>query len=723
MSLISELKRRNVVRVGIAYLVVSWLVLQVADVVFGNIGAPEWLFPALLTVIGLGLPIALALAWAFELTPEGLKRDHEVERDSAAPRANAGRLNIVIIAALSLALAYFVLDKFILDGGSSSDAVAGDANRAIGKSIVVLPFANRSVSTDDEFFVDGMHDDILTQLSKLSTLDKVISRTTAMSYLGTTKPIDQIAEELGVATVLEGGVQRAGDTIRINMQLIDATTDQHLWAEIFERQMTVENLFAIQTEITREVVNALNGVLSEQDREQLDAMPTDSLEAYKEYTLGRQQLSRRTGEAVELALEHFRRATELDAGYALAWVGVADSLSLLPGYSGISLESTFDERRAAIDKALAIDPLSGEAYTSLASLTNDREGPEQAVPLFERAIELNANYPTARHWYALALNELRRFAEGLVQIKKARDVDPVSPILSVVEVGGLMNAGRFDEAERVVRESIKRNPEFPSLQTIYADLLVDSGELADGLRWSESAAALSPESPYMMLSRCNNLVEIGLRDAAAECVGQLQSNFPALPMADVFWVRLAVAIEQSELPALRQELQTLPNDPASVEFRTMAAVFADDAPGAAEILRGADGDLLNAEPVEIVQLSPALALAVAGYAKQQGDEARSAALFTALQQVIESLTPSEQRDQAVLPVVVALLQGDQQRAAAVWQSLIDRRTVSAWWTLKAPGIAPRSPSPEWQAAMASLDTYVSAQREKYLAERDQPLVL
>ena len=202
MTFFGELKRRNVFRVAIAYLVVAWLLMQIADVVLGNIAAPAWVFQVLLLFLSIGLPIEVIFAWAFEMTPEGLKRDRDVDRSKSITSRTGRKLDRVIIGVLAIAVIYFAADKWL--GNRSPDAGDTPAT-ALEKSIAVLPFSNRSSLADDIHFVDGMHDDILTRLSKLSSLDKVISRTSAEQYRDSDKPLVQIGQELGVATILEGG--------------------------------------------------------------------------------------------------------------------------------------------------------------------------------------------------------------------------------------------------------------------------------------------------------------------------------------------------------------------------------------------------------------------------------------------------------------------------------------------------------------------------------------
>jgi TolB-like protein len=242
MSLFSELKRRNVFRVGLAYIVSAWLALQVTDVVLSILELPGWIGRLVFVIVALGFPVTLLLAWIYELTPEGIRRDREAGRDEAAARAAGRRLDFIIIGVLAVAVAYFAINH-----DWSGERRIGMAS---APSIAILPFVNRSALEEDVFFVDGVHDDLLTLLFKLGDL-KVISRTSVEKFRGTGLSISDVAGQLGVATVLEGAVQRAGGQVRITVQLIDADTDEHLWAESYDRELTAENLSAIQSDIAR----------------------------------------------------------------------------------------------------------------------------------------------------------------------------------------------------------------------------------------------------------------------------------------------------------------------------------------------------------------------------------------------------------------------------------------------------------------------------------------
>ncbi len=265
------------------------------------------------------------MAWAFEMTPEGLKRETAVDPAESITRVTGRKLDFAIIGLLVIAVVFLVVDNYVLESEPEQTEVAAEQVPAAEpiareKSIAVLPFANRSANQADAFFVDGIHDDILTHISRISAL-KVISRTSVMSYRDTTKNLKTIGEELGVSTVLEGGIQRAGNQIRVNVQLIDAATDEHLWADTYDRRLTANNIFAIQSEIAKTVADALRATLSPEEQDRLATVPTENLAAYEAYLLGRQRLARETAAAFAEAVDYFQQAIELDPNFALAYVG------------------------------------------------------------------------------------------------------------------------------------------------------------------------------------------------------------------------------------------------------------------------------------------------------------------------------------------------------------------------------------------------------------------
>ena len=373
-SLFSELKRRNVVRVGTAYVLVAWLIAQAGDLAADNLSFPDWFMPMLLVVLLLGFPIALFLAWAFELTPDGVKKTIEVDLDASITPSTGRRLNVVIIAALTLAVVLLLADRFRTPSTevatvqeTAAEATAQPGSQAIepasarDKSIAVLPFSNLSTDKSTDSFVSGLHDDLLTQLSKVNDL-KVISRTSVLGYAGTTRNIKDIADELGVATVMEGGIQRAGDRVRINVQLIDSETDEHIWAETYDRVLTTDNVFDIQSEITRHITTALQAALTPAEETILANRSTDSLAAYEAYLKAKVLLEEQNANLGDLAGEAIEAATlavELDPNFTEAWALLARAylnefwyLNRDPADANAAL--------AAIDRARLLQPDSTE---------------------------------------------------------------------------------------------------------------------------------------------------------------------------------------------------------------------------------------------------------------------------------------------------------------------------------------------------------------------------
>ena len=261
----------------------------------------------------------------------------------------------------------------------------------------MLPFENRSQLKDDAYFVDGVHDDILTQLSKISSL-RVISRTSVERFRKSELSIKQIAEQLGVASVLEGGVQRAGETVRINVQLINARDDAHLWADSYDRKLTAANIFEIQSEIANAIAGALKTSLNPAEQTRLEAIPTQSLPAWQQYQRGKQRLATRNSASLVEAEGHFRKAVALDPAFALAWVGLADAVALQTIYAGRPFDAAIQESEQAVARALKLNPDLAEAWTSAGNNADYRLQFEDAVQMFNRAIALNPNYSTAYHW-------------------------------------------------------------------------------------------------------------------------------------------------------------------------------------------------------------------------------------------------------------------------------------------------------------------------------------
>ena len=476
----NELKRRNVIRVAFGYIVSCWLLAQVADLVLENIGAPDWVMQTILLLMALGFPVVVFFSWAYEVTPEGIKRESEIDRSQSITHVTSRKLDRAIIAVLIIALGYFAWESRFSRSETGAEqalpaedaipqqaapqAIAEPAPVISKQSIAVLPFDNRSRNVEDEYFTEGVHDDLLTKLARNGSL-KVISRTSVNRYKETNKSIPEIAAELGVATVVEGAVQRSGSTMHINVQLIDAKTDEHLWAEIFDRELTAENLFAIQGEITSSIANALEATLAQDDELRLNTVPTDNLEALEAYFTGKQLADQRSREAIESAIGEFERAISLDPDFALAYAGLGYAWLLMPEYSAtVDRKLSRDSSKSAIARALELDPElpSGLAFMGWSKMVHEYDW-TSAEQLLRRALELQANSSDALHWLSHVLSFQGRHAEAIVVARQAVEVDPYSPLMTMNLAYILMDDGRFDEAARYRARTLELRPAYTEL--------------------------------------------------------------------------------------------------------------------------------------------------------------------------------------------------------------------------------------------------------------------
>jgi len=537
MSFIKELKRRNVIRVAIAYAVAAWLLIEIAATTFPILQLPDWSATLVTVLVLIGFPLALLFAWAFEMTPEGLKKEKHVVRSESITHLTGRKFDFVIIGMLALALVFVVVDNYVLRDkpAAAVSNQTGPSVQPVEKSIAVLPFANRSANQEDVFFVDGLHDDLLTHISKIGSI-KTISRTSVMQYRDTNKTIPQIARELGVATIMEGGVQRAGDTIRINVQLIDAATDQHLWAQTYDRQLTAASIFAIQSEIATAIAEALRATLSLDEQQRLATVPTESLAALEAYFLGKQRMEKRTTVALAEAFEHFSEAVALDPDFALAYVGLADTFRLQANYAGLPKDEMDAKGQAAIDKALQLNDRLGEAYTSLANLRRRRNDFEGAETAFKRALELSPNYAPAYQWFGEFLAwQVGRPADALALSRRAVALDPLSAIINTDYAEALSLAGRFDEALAQYKKAIEIDPAFAVAHLQIGQLLwYVRGRLDEAVSWIRKSISLDPGNafrPYMLGLAYLDLgdehqaqywidrsIELGLQDSTANFV-------------------------------------------------------------------------------------------------------------------------------------------------------------------------------------------------------------
>ncbi len=521
-SFFAELQRRNVIRMAGLYLVGAWLLIQVASTVFPTFDVPTWALRGLITIVALGFIPTLIFSWVFELTPQGLKRDEEVAPEQSIGSQTARRMDRMIIVVLLVALGYFVFDRFVLAPRRQGAQTASLPNEpgSSGQSIAVLPFDNLSRDPDNAYFSEGIQDEILTRLAQVADL-KVVSRTSTQRYKSSPENLREIAKQLGVTNILEGSVQRAGNQVRVNVQLINAATDRHLWAEVYDRKLV--DIFAVESEIARAVADTLKAKLTGSAERVLAARPTDNPEAHQLYLRGRYFWNRRTEENIKKALGYFQQAIEQDPSYALAYAGLADCYALMPIYSESPPKEDIQRALAAAHRALELDDSLAEAHTALANtLVDDLQLPE-AEREFKRAFAVNPNYATAHQWYGECLQAEGRSEEALVQLKLAHELDPLSLIINSVYGSVLGTAGHHDEAVQQLHRTLEMDPTFSPAQLMLGQVLEDKGNLAEATAAYEKARDMLPTPIRKAVLACV-YARTGRREDAGKILTDLTSR-------------------------------------------------------------------------------------------------------------------------------------------------------------------------------------------------------
>jgi TolB-like protein len=474
MSFFEELKRRNVFRVAIGYVITVWLLLQVVDLVLENVNAPDWVMQVFMLALAIGFPLAIFFAWAFEMTPEGVKREADVDRSQSITRETAHSMNRNIIIALVLVVVFLLVERFIPSQTDTESHVQQDSTSIEVKapvtdiapmvaktgeqSVAVLPFINMSDDKDNEYFSDGISEELLNVLVRVKGL-RVPSRTSSFTFKGSKLKLAEIGKELQVDHILEGSVRKSGNRIRVTAQLIEVNTDTHLWSDTYTRQL--DDIFAVQDEIAQAIVGALKITLTSEEQPQLQSQTTTSVDAYNKYLLGRHLWNRRSPESLLNAAKPLAEAVAIDPGYGDAWAALADAYVLIPEYGSGAIREYIPLAHDAIEKALSINPESARALTTSAYIKfmydYDLKGAHED---FEKAIRIEPGYATAHQWYGELLAAEGRLDEALIELGLARRADPLAPIM-LHDMGWLlMYSDRKEEAIAYTNQALELNPRF-----------------------------------------------------------------------------------------------------------------------------------------------------------------------------------------------------------------------------------------------------------------------
>jgi len=527
----SELKRRNVYKVAVAYIVAGWALSQGIAQVFPVFDVPNWIIRLIVLLIIIGFPVAVVLAWAFEITPEGIKRTEDVDR-AFEGRAKSRAWIYIVIAGALFSIGLFMLGRYGFREKVSS------SNEALAKSIAVLPFGNLSRDPDNEYFAAGIQDEIITRLAQISDL-KVISCSSTQRYKGRAENLRQIASELGVTNILEGSVQKANDEVHVNVQLLNALTDSHLWADTFDRKLT--DVFGVESEIAKTIADTLRAKLTGREAATLSARPTENSAAHELYLKGRFFWNKRDTNDLEKALTYFQQAAKEDPNYALAWSGIADVYVLLPLFGGANPADAYPKAKEAANKAIALDSNLAEPHSALGLIASvfDFDAP-LSMREFEKAIALNPNYATAHHWLGNGLLEsIGDFDRSIAEMKRALELDPLSiPINGDLGVAYYF-AGRYPEGIAQVRKALDLDPNSYYLHYNLGEVLELSGDLPGAISEYEKSVALDNDPyPLALLGHAQALNGDG--DAARKVLQQLAASSRYAPDYSVGLVYLGL---------------------------------------------------------------------------------------------------------------------------------------------------------------------------------------
>ena len=737
-TFLKELRRRRVFRTTGLYIIGAWVVLQFAEVTLQAWGFPGQALRYVYIAALLCFPLAILFGWMYDVTSDGIVRTRGAKPGQPVD-LRLQRSDYLILASLVViagAVVYGLAQRIVESEAVEETALSVAEQRVEDvspQSVAVLPFKDISAAdADAAFLAHGIHSDLLTLLSNVHDI-KIISRTSVERYRRSGKSIPEIARELGVATVMEGDVQRAENQVRIHIQLIEASTDESLWAESFDRELTAANVFGIQREIAESVVDALKATLTQEEQAQLGVLPTENLDAYTAYSLGRQRLSKRIVSELEEAARYFSRAIALDPNYSLAYVGVNDACLLLAVYGGGSTSEHCASVESLLDKALQLDPNSGQAHTVLGWnlwRKGDLEGAERA---FRRAIELSPNYPTAYQWYGSMLSWDKGLPERALEMHlKALELDPLSLIV-LINVGiDYADLGEFEKAMQHVRKTIEIEPQFAqgyeSIGGLYNAAL---GQPEEAFGWISKAVALNPKYYWPRAHLGMIYLDLGEFALAESHINKGLELAPEAPAA-VCGSMLANIYASDEIEAASAARECL--ERASrvsgtwiAYWRALALAVLRDADIGARRFDDALAryeenfpELFSEQYLPIDRTNFRAAVDLALVLQHVGQHDRAELLLNRSLQFIKAIPRMWVSGYQVKDAEIFALQGRHDEALAALQQAIDQGWRRFWWYIAEheSNLATTRDRPEFQAMMAQMRADMAVRLVRVRPEQD-----
>jgi TolB-like protein len=728
VSFIEELKRRNVFRVGAAYVIVAWLIMQVADTFAPALLLPDWVLTVVAFLLLLGFPLALLLAWAFELTPEGIKKEKDVDRSDSTTHFTGRKLDFLIIGLLAVGLAYFIwearfsstsddeIDSPVSSGKVTEIAESDPDNEAgksgisasPGKSIAVLPFVNMSADPEQEYFSDGISEELLNVLAQFPGL-QVAARTSAFQFKNQNRDIAEIARQLNVNHILEGSVRKSGNRLRITAQLIESDSGFHLWSESYDREMN--DIFEIQDEISAAIGEALKielALVEGASSPDLPSIPAAaSAQAYEYYLKGRQLINGRSRHGLQEAVIALERALELDESYAPAHAQLAIAITLQKegggSYGDLSMEEVLRRAEPHVERAFELNPKLAEAYGAQALLALNNSDYSTTFKFSEKAIELNPSYMDVINWRYLALLNTGQWTEAWEVIEHMISVDPLSIVARVNYAYAFARKGQFDEAESVAVDLGRQS----SRASFVARALVAGdyrGALADSSKWYLKTLASDPDDSFTRSRLAVNFAAIGEYDEARRLAPE--SHW----MVNAMEQRWSESIEQ----ARQRVLANLRDNLATMRLADVLHVSGDLAAAQEyyeRLLLAYDGYLI----IDWFNTS-AIPTARAAYGRlAAGDDEGAAELIGLLTREMNLREQAGVRDNYmfITAAMVAAMDGNGEQVIANLQTAIEtglRHRI----ILHEPTLAAYRNDPEFQRLAALLDAMVAEEHNKTL---------
>jgi TolB-like protein/tetratricopeptide (TPR) repeat protein len=520
---ITELKSRNVTRVAVAYLVTGWIMIQVAATIVPQFNLPSWLPAFVTSIVSCGFIIALIVAWTFEITPEGVKRSNQVNITKPVTESTRKKLNSLIIILAILAGLYFVVERiFFLTSGMAKI----DESKAGTASIAVLPFVNRSNDKNNEYFSDGLSEELLNKLGKVENL-RVTGRTSSFQFKGDNKNITTIGNELKVDNILEGSVQKSDSTIKITAQLIKVSDGFNIWSETYERELNTKNIFSIQAEISNTVLKELKVHLLPAEIKAIDSFPTENIDAYNAFLEGTQLVIGDELPKIEEAIKKYQEAIKLDPNFSEAYARLAIAYLVQLRIGNIPIEDSKVTIRENIDRAILIDANTGRAYDALGRFYLQIDESDLALQAFEKAVSLLPNDGDVLDGYHIALERNDRYDEGVIVQKKAYDQDPLNPDYAT-HYANHISEDNPEAALEIYGDVIQRYPEYATAYYIKSNLISTApyGKIDEAFELMYSAYLMNPENLGFITGIWSKALDLNMTEWSVSLEEKMSILFP-----------------------------------------------------------------------------------------------------------------------------------------------------------------------------------------------------